>query len=315
MKVKELLHEFQTNSEYQELDELSFIRKAYIEIGKNKTFDVRYYFGNTATQKQIYRLAKKRAGVEDRLDDREIICYSLARQCEYIFKKLGYNCTVTHEPKELDHVFNILTLKNGDRIKLDLQSDLEFIQTGRRTRHFGVTDDEYVLLTEIPAEKLEIVDRNIGYTNENGNYTDEVISSVISRLSGLPLTERVSKFITDEDIMKITGDMGYMQYYSFYYKMLTSLAENEIWKKLYIFPCKKSEVDYTSCIFIKEKEPTVFLYSNKHNRFLKVAIEKIPDLQEEGLILGVRGRENGVKLLKKAVLETKRKLEDSEQSL
>ena len=50
MKVKELLREIQTNPEYQELDELSFIRKIYIEIGKNKTFDVRYYFVNTATQ-------------------------------------------------------------------------------------------------------------------------------------------------------------------------------------------------------------------------------------------------------------------------
>lgn len=57
MKVKELLREIQTNPEYQELDELSFIRKIYIEIGKNKTFDVRYYFGNTATQKQIYRFS------------------------------------------------------------------------------------------------------------------------------------------------------------------------------------------------------------------------------------------------------------------
>ncbi len=258
MKVKELLREIQTNPEYQELDELSFIRKIYIEIGKNKTFDVRYYFGNTATQKQIYRLAKKRTGVEDRLDDREIICYSLARQCEYIFKKLGYSCTVTHEPKELEHVFNILTLKNGDRIKLDLQADLEFIQTRRRTRHFGTTDDEYVLLTEVPTEELERVDRNIGYTSETGEYTDEVINSVISNLSDLPLAERVTSFINDEDIIKISADMGYMQQYSFYYKILTSLAENEIWKKLYIFPCKMSQEEYTSCIFIREQEPTVF---------------------------------------------------------
>lgn len=315
MKVKELLREIQTNPEYQELDELSFIRKIYIEIGKNKTFDVRYYFGNTATQKQIYRLAKKRTGVEDRLDDREIICYSLARQCEYIFKKLGYSCTVTHEPKELEHVFNILTLKNGDRIKLDLQADLEFIQTRRRTRHFGTTDDEYVLLTEVPTEELERVDRNIGYTSETGEYTDEVINSVISNLSDLPLAERVTSFINDEDIIKISADMGYMQQYSFYYKMLTSLAENEIWKKLYIFPCKMSQEEYTSCIFIREQEPTVFLYSNKHNKLLSVDIDKIPDLQEEGLKLGVRGTENGVKLLKRAITERKRKLEDSEQSL
>ena len=315
MKVKELLHEFQTNPKYQELEELSFIRKIYIEIGKNKTFDVRYYFGNTSTQKQIYRLAKKRTEVEDRLDNREIICYSLARQCEYIFKKLGYNCTVTHEPKELEHVFNILTLKNGDRIKLDLQSDLEFIQTGRRTRHFGTTDDEYVLLTEVPTEELERADRNIGYTNESGEYTDEVISAVISNLAGLPLTERVSKFINNEDIISISKDMGYMQQYSFYYKMLTSLAENEIWKKLYIFPCKISEEEYTSCVFIRDQEPTVFLYSNKHNRFLNVDIDKIPALQEEGLRLGVRGTENGVKLLRKAITERRRKPDDSEQSL
>lgn len=315
MKVKELLHEIQTNPEYQSLDELSFIRKIYIEIGKNKTFDVRYYFGNTATQKQIYRLAKKRTGVEDRIDDREIICYSLARQCEYIFKKLGYNCTVTHEPKELEHVFNILTLKNGDRIKLDLQSDLEFIQTGRRTRHFGTIDDEYVLLSEVPEDEIARADRNIGYTNENGEYTDEVINSVISNLSDLPIAERVTSFINDEDITKLSADMGYMQQYSFYYKMLTSLAENEIWKKLYIFPCKMGQEEYTSCIFIREQNPTVFLYSNKHNRFLNVDIEKIPDLQEEGLRLGVRGTENGVKLLRRAITERRRKLDDSEQSL
>ena len=212
-------------------------------------------------------------------------------------------------------MFNILTLKNGDRIKLDLQADLEFIQTRRRTRHFGTTDDEYVLLTEVPTEELERVDRNIGYTSETREYTDEVINSVISNLSDLPLAERVTSFINDEDIIKISADMGYMQQYSFYYKMLTSLAENEIWKKLYIFPCKMSQEEYTSCIFIREQEPTVFLYSNKHNKFLSVDIDKIPDLQEEGLKLGVRGTENGVKLLKRAITERKRKLEDSEQSL
>lgn len=315
MKVKELLHEFQTNPEYQKLDELSFIRKIYIEIGKNKTFDVRYYFGNTATQRQIYRLAKRRDGVEGRIDDREIICYSLARQCEYIFKKLGYNCTVTHELKELEHVFNVLTLKNGDTIKLDLQSDLEFIQTGRRTRHFGETDDEYGFLTEIPEEELERVDRNIGYTSENGEYTDEVIDSVITKLSGMPLAERVSKFINDEDIINISKDMGYMQQYSFYYKMLTSLAEKEIWKKFFIFPCKMSQDEYTSCIFIIGQDPTVFLYSNKHKRFLGVDIEKIPDLQEEGLKLGVRGTEKGVKLLKRAIIARKRQSEDLDKSL
>lgn len=233
MKVKELLEDIKSNEEYKKLDELSFIRKIYIEIGRNKTFDVKYYFGNTETQKKIYNLARRRTEVEKRLDEREIICYSLARQCEYIFKNLGYSCTVTHEPKELEHVFNILTLKDGRRIKLDLQSDLEFIQTGRKTRYFGTSDNEYVLLDELPEKEIIEADRNIGYPNKEVEYSDETINSIINNLKGLPLTERVSSFISNNEINEISKDMGYMQKYSFFYKMLSSLAENEIWKKAF----------------------------------------------------------------------------------
>ncbi len=206
MKVKELLEDIKSNEEYKKLDELSFIRKIYIEIGRNKTFDVKYYFGNTETQKKIYNLARRRTEVEKRLDEREIICYSLARQCEYIFKNLGYSCTVTHEPKELEHVFNILTLKDGRRIKLDLQSDLEFIQTGRKTRYFGTSDNEYVLLDELPEKEIIEADRNIGYPNKEVEYSDETINSIINNLKGLPLTERVSSFISNNEINEISKE-------------------------------------------------------------------------------------------------------------
>jgi hypothetical protein len=49
--------------------------------------------------------------------------------------------------------------------------------------------------------------------------------------------------------------------------------------------------------------------------FLGVDIGKIATLQEEGLKLGIRGNENGVKLLKRVIREQNRKQENSEQSL
>lgn len=315
MKVKELLEDIKRNEEYKKLDELSFIRKIYMEIGKNKTFDTKYYFGNNETKKKIYNLARRRTEVEKGLDKREIICYSLARQCEYIFENLGYSCTITHEPRELEHVFNILTLKDGRRIKLDLQSDLEFIQTGRKTRYFGRSDDEYFLLDELPEEEIIKADRNIGYPNEDAEYTDGTINGIINSLKDLPLTERISRFISNKEINEVSKDMGYMQKYSFFYKMLSSLAENEIWKKLFIFPCEIKPEEYTSCIFVNDKQPKTYLYSNKHNMFLGVDIGRISTLQEEGLKLGVKGNEKGVKLLKRVIREQNRKQEDSEQSL
>ena len=106
-----------------------------------------------------------------------------------------------------------------------------------------------------------------------------------------------------------------MQKYAFFYKMLSSLAENEIWNKLFIFPCEIKQKEYTSCIFVNDKIPKTYLYSNKHNMFLRVDISKINDLQEEGLKLGISGNENGVKFLKRVIREQKRKQEDPEESL
>ena len=49
--------------------------------------------------------------------------------------------------------------------------------------------------------------------------------------------------------------------------------------------------------------------------FLGVGIDKISNLQEEGLKLGIRGNENGVKLLKRVISERNKKKDHEEQSL
>ena len=109
--------------------------------------------------------------------------------------------------------------------------------------------------------------------------------------------------------------MKYGKSFLYFLKMLSSLSENEIWKKLFIFPCEIKPEEYTSCIFVNDKIPKTYLYSNKHNMFLRVDISKINALQEEGLKLGISGNENGVKFLKRVIREQKRKQEDPEESL
>ena len=44
-----------------------------------------------------------------------------------------------------------------------------------------------------------------------------------------------------------------------------------------------------------------YLYSEKDNRFVSVSIQKLAELEKDGLVLGTRERTNGVKLLKKAI--------------
>lgn len=56
------------------------------------------------------------------------------------------------------------------------------------------------------------------------------------------------------------------------------------------------------CMYSIEKESTqVYVYSNKQKRFANIGIDKLGELINQGLHLGIRGREQGVRQLEKMV--------------
>lgn len=307
MKIKELLKRINEDPEYTSLDELSMIKKAYIEIGLNRTFSPVYYFGNTKAQQKIYSLSRKKIKTADKADERTIICYSLARQCQFLFTELGYECKVEHTGD--NHVFNSLRLHSGRSIKLDLQKDLEYIQTGRKTRFFGEFDSDAPWFYVIPEDIQKQIDRNIGYPNERGIYNDEKVEEVEKNIAGMSISDKMEKLLTNPDIIEMTKDTQFMQKYAFFYKMIDKNFEGNMWQKVFLIPCKMKD-DYTSIIYVKDKSyKQAFIYSEKNKRYMKVALEKIPELEEQGLKIGIQGKEFGVKLLKRDIKEKLKELE------
>ncbi len=307
MKIKELLRKVKEDPEYTSLDELSMIKKAYIEIGLNRTFSPVYYFGNTKTMQQIYNLARKPIRTADKADERTIICYSLTKQCQFFFTELGYECEVEHT--EDTHVFNSLRLHNGKTIKLDLQKDLEYIQTGRRTRFFGAFDYDAPWFYVIPEDIQMQIDSNIGYPNKDGRYNDDKLEEVEKSIDELSVSDKIEKLLSNPDIIEMTKDAQFMQKYAFFYKMLNKLFEENMWQKVFIIPCEMRD-DYTSIIYVKDKKyKQAFIYSEKNKKYMKVALEKIPELEEQGLKVGIQGKEFGVKFLKREVKERLKELE------
>ena len=65
MNQKEMIEQFKANiPEFSGTDEEIEIKKAlylYINLGKIKSFDEKYYYGNSETQKNIYALAQYQA--------------------------------------------------------------------------------------------------------------------------------------------------------------------------------------------------------------------------------------------------------------
>lgn len=308
MRIKELLKRIKEDPEYTSLDELSMIKKVYIEIGLNRTFSPVYYFGNTKTQQKIYSLSKNMIKSVDKAEQRTIICYSLARQCQFLFTELGYHCYVEHVDGD-NHVFNSLVLTNGRSIHLDLQKDLEYIQTGRKTRFFGTYNEDVPWVYVVPEDLQMLIDKNIGYPNKEGKYNDDKIEEVEKIIAGMSISDKMEKLLTNPGIIEMTKDTQFMQKYAFFYKMIDKNFEGNMWQKVFIIPCELKD-EYTSIIYVKDKKyKQAFIYSEKNKRYMKVALEKIPELEDQGLKVGIQGKEFGVKLLKRDIKERLKELE------
>lgn len=118
----------------------------------------------------------------------------------------------------------------------------------------------------------------------------------------------------NNQINDIDEDIEIVERSKYYGSILRQTVSNYIDRKIFSFNCYRQkadrEKDYTTCIYSREKETTqVYLYSNKQKRFANIGISKLGELIDQGLHLGIRGREQGVRQLEKIIKQEKEKSE------
>ena len=126
------------------MTEIEIIRYVYINLGKMMNFDLKYTFGNTKEKKKIATSTFSNEKINEDFKKRSVVCRSLT----LIFKRILAEVDIQVDIQEDDsyqsfkHVYNVIKLKDGRTAKFDLEEDLEFIQTGSKTRHFGIIEDK-----------------------------------------------------------------------------------------------------------------------------------------------------------------------------
>ena len=132
-KLKNNMPKFNGTQEEIEVKEALYI---YIELGKIKSFDEKYYFGNSETQRKIYDLAEKqKRNIEQTIAKRKLICVDLTHLYCDILKEFGIYA-IPSEQQEGGHINPIIVTKSRKAFNADLQLDLENIQTKSRLNHF-----------------------------------------------------------------------------------------------------------------------------------------------------------------------------------
>jgi hypothetical protein len=217
------------------------------------------------------------------------------------------------------HKYTILYLKDGRKIKADLQLDLYNIQTKSKTAYFGTKSNyEEYIIDKLSEDSFEI-DKKIGYVKQEEDYKDTLIKSIQEKVKDKSPKESLDIIFSDKEINKFETELGFIEMSKFYKSVLNKTIPKYLDKKIFSFNCYKEnnngEKDYTMCIYSEQKDNAdAYLFSNKEKRFMKVELDKIEELEKQGLILGIRDKEKGTRRLKK-IIQRKKQKENNEKIL
>lgn len=243
------------------------------------------------------------------VEKKKLICVSLTYLYCDILKEFEIKA-IGRQEEEWEHVYPIILLKNGTTVMADLQLDLENIQSKSKLRYF-----------QYKSENQEIIDNmliELGYIEKESDYKDEVIEKLKNKVKGKNPHEALKDIIECENLYKNNEEMENIEVNKFYKSAFKKIVPHFYQKRIFAFNCYKEKEDkqrnYTLCVFSEEDTIQPYLFSQKDKKFLKVEISKMKQLEEEGLVLGAKPKENGSKKLKKYIEKQEQQEKRKEKS-
>ena len=268
------------------LSDLEKARFVYLELGKMVSFNEEYWFGNSNIKNKIYKSQTKIEDLKD-IKNNKIICVSLSNLYNYMMGRIGIKAVQAHDVNDSRHVYSEFEI-DGKRYKADLQKDLHFIQTKRRTWEFGEIDVS-VADSEVNTEEIEKIDAKIGYSYQGEKNFRRLITNIENEIKKVDELDKKMNIILNkiseyEDISKMEYSEKIWYYYYIIKRMLTlQEKKRECENQLYTEDNDKRK--YTCCISVLKRDGEFYrmIYSEKNGKFIPVEDEILIELIEDGL--------------------------------
>lgn len=264
----------------ENITETEIIRYVYLDLGNRFSFDLNYIYGNSETRRRIYAKSRNKEDLDLCMEKNTAVCKSLAYICEYIYKKLGIDIQTQLLEEygiRTPHVYNVITEKNGRQYILDLQQDLENIQSHSRTECFGVQGvrEKEPMISWIELEKI---DKKIGYIQKDNYYSDDYLYLLKSDICCFENFEEKLHFLLENIDIHENKNMKYIERKWHHAAILKKLLSSKEFSKVHFIDCyEKTEEgkDYKNCIvFYNGKGPKVYMYSTEKNKYVVIDIHE-----------------------------------------
>ena len=280
-------------------------------------FDINYTFGNKNQKDIIYNSSLDEDQMDILFQKRTVICKSLAFMLKRIFDEFNITCRVEKDVYyDLNrHVYNVIELQDGRTIGIDLEEELEAIQTRSKTKSFGVIDNgdsagEYLL----SEEELKRIDKTTAEYIPWGFYFDDMIRILKFSTNGMSTEEKLRNVLDNLDVYVADRNIGYRERTYYHNRMLQEVFTEKELKKVHQIDCYREcdgEKRYVSCIVLNQSKDDniVYLYSDEAGKYEEIDLEKLAAEVNNGLVpmQGVQG------LRKYLKSKTRREVEKEEK--
>ncbi len=271
--------------------EIKLALYVYIQLGKMKSIDEKIYWANgNIAYKLVQQSREDSKDIEKLAKKRKLICISIANLYKKVLNRLGIECeTRRGEPPDV-HLDNVIILKSGKKIFADLQLDLYNIKTKRRLECFKAIGKEDFLNDDTLTHYL----MNVGYIFDREGYRENRIEKVKRRVKFLPVKEALASIVGSDEVYKGIEGVDVAEAYIYYKETISQILGMKKSQKIYRFPCytkdeNREPIYSTFCMFTDTgnyKTLVPYLYSSKYGRMLVCDLDKLEELQKDGLHLG-----------------------------
>lgn len=272
-------------------NELETLRYVYIYLGNMFNFNTEYYFGSNKKKYKIYRECLYNRNIFDKkLEDKNIICICLSYIMEHVGKKLDINIISREEPnaeKVRQHYLNYVTLKDNTKFFIDLQCDLDNIQTKCKTEYFGINEFGKEIIKE---EKLLEIDKKIGYIKEDELYTNDYLYMIKKAIEGdYPMEVKFDLAIKSLNMYTDISSLKYVERYVYYKKMIKLLFNKEYNKIKFIdsYQVINNKRVGTLIVYVRTKGNfyKLYKYNQELNNFENIKYIELENEITKGLVL------------------------------
>lgn len=270
------------NNTFSDIEKIAYM---IMVIARERSFKSSYYWNNKIDRELLAQKVLDNENKND-VNEKQLICITAARLLKNIASKfdidiyyLGAISGIISKNSfdgflNYEHVIPIYEISDNKYVSVDLERNLDNIQTNKRWFNFG-RKYKWDFLVSLDQNQIDEIMQKIGYIETKNDYLDVYIDKIINHENSN--LENLIEILGDQKISRCASKLqSSVDIYRFYKKIIVQFFNSSYNDVIFSFGGKTNydkNTKYITGIYYDGYEENFWLWSNIEGKMIKISRE------------------------------------------